>query len=107
MSLSSIGMSWYTPDNWRALQAVAEDNLCSTYEEFVRQTNDSIRDYEAQGETVTKVLIDVPHLVSWCKRHGLRVNSDARSAYGAMLLLADGDRSELDHKDLVGVDLLR
>lgn len=105
-SLSAMGISWFTPENWRALQAVAEDDLCATYEEFVRQTTKSIHEYEAQGQAVTKVMIDVPHMVSWCKRHGLRVNSKSRAAYGAMLLAADGDRGELDRNDVVGLELL-
>ena len=105
-SLSAMGISWFTPAGWRELQAVAEDELADTYEAFVRQTEKSIKEYEAQGYAVTKVLIDVPHMTAWCQRHGLRVNSSSRAAYGAMLLAADGDRNELDCNDLQGVELL-
>ena len=64
-SLSAMGISWFTPAGWRELQAVAEDELADTYEAFVRQTEKSIKEYEAQGYAVTKVLIDVPHMTAW------------------------------------------
>lgn len=98
-SLSSMGVAWYTPENWRKLQAVTdEDDLC-TYKDYLHRVTEQIEGYEAQGFAVTKMLIDVPHMIAWCQRHGLRINKNkSRAAYGAMLLAADGDRTELDPK---------
>lgn len=94
--ISKMGVAWYTPNSWRELQAVAEGPLASSYDEFVRRANVAAGEWKAKGIEVEKQLIDVAHMVAWCKRHGYRVDSRGRSAYGAALSLANGDTAELD-----------
>ena len=98
-SLSALGMAFYTPENWRKLQAVTDEGDLCSYEDYLHRVEEQIKGYEAQGFVVTKVLVDVPHMIAWCKRQGLRINkSKSRATYGAMLLAADGDRNEMDRK---------
>ena len=73
-SLSGMGMAWYTPEHWRKLQAVTEEGDLCTYEDYLHKVAEQIEGYEAQGFVVTKVLVDVPHMIAWCQRHGLRID---------------------------------
>jgi hypothetical protein len=94
-----LAMAWYTPASWRQLQeAVGAGD--DSYEEFVRRVDEQIRLFAARGIVVEKMLIDVPHMLAWCKRHGYGVNdSKGRATYGAMLQMADRDLAELDRMD--------
>jgi hypothetical protein len=100
--MSDVAMAWFTPTSWCELCAVAEDELAGSYEAFVHNATAKIAAFEAQGFAVTKVPIDVPHLVAWCTRHGLHVDSKSRAAYGAAPISVDGDRNALDRMGLEG-----
>ena len=94
--IECMGMAWYTPESWRRLEAIADGELCDTYEDFVRKATRMIRGFEAQGITVEKFLINIDHMVAWCRRHGLSVDGRARSAYGAILTMHGGVPFDLD-----------
>jgi hypothetical protein len=99
-NLAEVGMAWFSPASWEQLRAVAEDELTGSYDDFVRKVERQMRAFEARGFTVAKVVVDVPHMVAWCRRHGLRVTSTSRAKYGAALLAAGGDRDALDRMPL-------
>jgi hypothetical protein len=102
-----VGQAWYTPESFRQLeeaiaaQGMARSMLCSSYAEFVTQFDVMTRGFAAKGFRVEKTLIDVPHMVAWCKRWGLELNSAGRTRYGAMLSLSGGDREKMDNKRFV------
>jgi len=90
------GMGWYTPESWAQLQAVAEDTLAGSFDDFVQNATQLAQEMEAQGIKVEKMYIDVDHMVAWCKRHGYRVDSQGRTVYGCMLTCHDGELFDLD-----------
>lgn len=49
-----------------------------------------IRQFEAEGLVVEKVLLDVDDLVRWCCGEGYRVGRCGRAAYGALLTATIG-----------------
>jgi hypothetical protein len=91
----STGMSWYTPDGWRRLRAIADDVVMS-YPEFVRKTERLTREFEARGIAVDKHTIDVDHMVEWCRRHGHAVDGRGRMLYGTVLASHGGKLFDLD-----------
>jgi hypothetical protein len=81
-------MGWYTPESWERLRAVADD-VVMTFAEFEQKAERKVRQLEAEGFAVEKVMIDVDHMVAWCRRKGYRVNdSKARAAYGTAVQMA-------------------
>jgi len=97
-SLRGTAMGWYTPESWERLRAVADD-VVMTFAEFERKATRKVRQLEVEGFTVEKVLIDVDHMVAWCRRKGYRVgDSKARAAYGAAMAIArdEGDPGLVD-----------
>ena len=99
---SVVGQAWYTAEGWRQLEeAVAaaglpKGALCSSYAEFVARFDGMAREAARQGVKVEKTPIDVPHMVAWCKRWGLQINSAGRTKYGAVLAAAGGSREKMD-----------
>jgi hypothetical protein len=75
--------------------------LVGSYAEFVASFDSAARGFERQGVRVEKTPIDAPHLVAWCGRWGLRIDTAGRSRYGAALLAAGGDLAELDRGGFV------
>jgi hypothetical protein len=62
----------------------------------VRKVERGIREFEAEGIKVEKVLIDIDHMVAWRRRHGHRIDSCGRAMYVALLALHDGKLFDLD-----------
>src|SRR6266498_325192 len=78
------------------LRSVADD-VVMTFAEFERAATRKICELEAEGFMVRKVMVDVDHMVAWCRRQGYRVNdTGGRAAYGAVLLMARDERDALD-----------
>lgn len=98
-------LAWYSPESWRQLEEAVQAAglprtiLSPTYEEFVSMFDATVRRFEDAGIAYEKVVIDVPHMVEWCKRWGLKLNNMGRTKYGAALSLCEGDRNELDRLD--------
>jgi len=89
-------VGWYTPESWERLRAVADD-VVMTFAEFEQKATRKVRELEAEGFTVEKVMVDVDHMVAWCRRKGYHVNDTrARAAYVAALHLARDDPDAMD-----------
>jgi hypothetical protein len=94
--------AWYSPESWRQLEeAIAaagmpRNMLADSYAEFIAAFDSFAREFERHGVPVEKLPIDVPHMVSWCERWGLRIDATGRAKYGAALALADGDTADMD-----------
>ena len=78
----TIGMTWYTPEGWERMRAIADDRrgLTFTFDEYCANAETQICELEAQGFSVEKVVVDVDELVSWCRRNGYRVDHRGRAA---------------------------
>lgn len=93
-----IYAGWYTPSAWNRMKelAIDRDEMVGTYEDFIANFNKQLRDWQAAGETVTVIQIDVDHMVAWLKRYGIPLDGVGRAAYGAALGGADGDKAKMD-----------
>ena len=90
--MNTIGMSWYTPESWERLRAVADDRATlGTFDAYQRKAERAIREFAAQGIKVEKVLLDIDDLVRWCRREGYAIDQRGRAAYGVALLVSVGD----------------
>ena len=98
-------LAWYSPESWRQLEEAVQaaglprTMLAATYEEFIAMFDDVARRFRDEGIAYEKVTIDVPHMVKWCKRWGIKPDSMGRAKYGAALSLSGGAREELDRRE--------
>jgi hypothetical protein len=96
-AFSTLNAAWYTPESWRQLEeAVAEaglppEMLVGSHADFVARFDILRSHYERQGVRVVKMPIDVPHMVAWCKRYGMPLNTASRAQYMAHMALG-GDK---------------
>jgi hypothetical protein len=49
-------VGWYTPESWERLRAVADD-VVMTFAEFEQKATRKVRELEAEGFTVEKVMV--------------------------------------------------
>jgi hypothetical protein len=92
-----LGFAWYTRETWAQLCQLADDRdaLDDTFEEWERQAINVVRELASAGRRIRKITIDVDAAVTWCRQHGRRFDSAARSEYVAQLLRgAAEDRQE-------------
>jgi len=91
------GVAWYRPDQWDLLREVAEDaaGLEATYEEWVKNAEESLRMMQEVGLPYEKVDVDVEELCRWCDEHDLPVKSSTRARYAAHMM---AERSQQDDK---------
>ena len=84
-----IAQAWFTPASWALLEAaiaaagMPQTILADSYEDFISAFDCFARGFEEQGIRVEKLPINVPHMVEWCSRWGLEINSAGRARYGA------------------------
>jgi hypothetical protein len=79
------GIAWYRPEQWERLREIAADgdNLEETYEEWVRNAENSIREMRKSDVRPEKIDVDIEELLLWCKAHNYSVDSAARAQYAA------------------------
>ena len=78
-----MGVSWYRPEQWERLREISEDKatFALSYEASLVESEQKIRDLEAQGIRPIKVEVDVEALLTWCTAHGLVVTSETRTKF--------------------------
>jgi hypothetical protein len=102
-----IAQAWYEPQSWVLLEAaiaaagMPKTMLVGSYEDFVSAFDCFVREFARQGIRVEPTPIDVPHMVAWCARWGLRIDSVGRTKYVAALAMAGGDLAEVDRRPFV------
>lgn len=103
----AVAQAWFTPASWVQLEeAIAAAGmpktvLADSYEDFVSAFDCFVREFARQGIRVEPTPIDVPHMVAWCARWGLRIDSAGRTKYVAALAMADGNLAEVDRRPFV------
>ena len=103
----AVAQAWFTPASWVQLEeAIAAAGmpktvLADSYEDFVSAFGRFARGFEERGIRVDPMPIDVPHMVAWCARWGLRIDSVGRTKYVAALAMAGGDLAEVDRRPFV------
>jgi hypothetical protein len=90
--IGGVGTPRYTATSWARLREVADDrdDLVDTVEEYELKAERLIRQFEAPGYRVERVMVDVGAMLAWCRREGFRVDQKGRAAYGACLLASVG-----------------
>lgn len=85
---AQLGVAWYSREAWERLRQLADDReaLDDTFEDWERGALAMVRDLEAAGRHVRKVLIDVDALVKWCRERHCRIDQAARAEYVTYLL---------------------
>ncbi|MGH1469973.1 MAG: hypothetical protein ACRBCS_02180 [Cellvibrionaceae bacterium] len=83
-----FGISWFQPDQWERLIDISEDRdqLDDTYEDWRRNTSNTIKELESQGQKIKKVKINLEQLIYWCNENNLPINGKSRSQYVTYLL---------------------
>jgi hypothetical protein len=78
-----MGVTWYRPEQWHLLQEISEDkeNFDKTYEESVLDSENKIKQLEAQGIRPVKVEVDVVEMLTWCSAQGLAVTPETRTKF--------------------------
>ena len=78
-----MGVSWYRPEHWERLREIAEDKdtFAIPYEDSLVESEQKIRDLEAQGYRPIKVEVDVEALLTWCTTQGLPVTPETRTKF--------------------------
>ena len=81
-------IAWYKPDQWQRLREISEDRdeLEETHGEWQNLAEKALKDFAAQGLSVTKATVDTEELLRWCNERGLKVNGKSRSQYASWLL---------------------
>jgi hypothetical protein len=82
-SQQSVGVAWYTPEQWRKLRAVADDSerLEASYVDWLFMAKEALRQLASTGVEPRKVEVDTEELLAWCKAQGCRVNGPARAQF--------------------------
>jgi len=80
--------AWYRAEQWDHLLEIStdRDELEDTYEEWVSNAEESLRNMRKAGIYAEKVDVDVEALLMWCQGKGREVDNAARAAYVADLL---------------------
>jgi hypothetical protein len=83
MQRDRVAVSWYTPDEWARVKAVAADPEVfeSSFPEWEAMATDALRDLRNAGTDPVKVLISADELQAWCLAHGKPVRADARAEF--------------------------
>jgi hypothetical protein len=78
-----MGVSWYRPEQWERLREISEDkeNFALSYDDSRVESEQKIRDLEAQGIRPVKVDVDVEALLTWCTAQGLAVTPETRTKF--------------------------
>jgi len=87
------GCAWYRAKQWDRLREVSadRDKLEETYEEWVANAEESLRNMRKAGIYAHKIDVDVEELLAWCEARGEDVDSKARAAYVADMMRQRAD----------------
>ena len=78
-----MGVSWYRPEQWERLREISEDkeHFAMTYEASLLDSENKIKQLEAQGYRPVKVEVDVEEMLTWCSTQGLSVTPETRTKF--------------------------
>jgi hypothetical protein len=78
-----MGVTWYRSEQWERLREISEDkdNFDKTYEESRLDSENQVKQLEAQGIRPVKVEVDVEEMLTWCSAQGLAVTPETRTKF--------------------------
>jgi hypothetical protein len=96
----TVGVSWYTREDWTKLKAIFEDadSLPASYADWLAFAEISLQALAHQGISAYKVYIIPEEFAAWCEERGLRKNGLARMQYAnAMIASMRAEQLETAH----------
>lgn len=81
--MAIVGMSWYRPEDYKAIQRIMVDphTLFDTYEEWLTSAEKGEQSMRLQGYVVVRAYIDPLTFPDWCRANGHKVDAKGRMAY--------------------------
>ena len=78
-----MGVTCYRAEQWHRLREISEDkeHFDKTYEASLLDSENKIKQLEAQGYRPVKVEVDVEEMLTWCSTQGLAVTPETRTKY--------------------------
>ena len=78
-----MGVTCYRAEQWHRLREISEDkeHFDKTYEESRLDSENKIKQLEAQGYRPVKVEVDVEEMLTWCSTQGLAVTPETRTKF--------------------------
>jgi hypothetical protein len=78
-----MGVSWHRPEQWDRLWEISEDkeHFEMTYEESLVDSENKIKQLEAQGYRPVKVEVNVEEMLTWCATQGVPVTPEYRTKF--------------------------
>lgn len=78
-----MGVTWYRPEQWERLQEISEDkeSFDMTYEESLVDSENKVKQLEAQGIRPVKVEVDVEEMLTRCSTQGLSVTPETGTKF--------------------------
>ncbi len=78
-----MGVTCYRAEQWHRLREISEDkeHFDKTYEESRLDSENKIKQLEAQGYRPVKVEVDVEEMLAWCSTQGLAVTPETRTKF--------------------------
>jgi hypothetical protein len=81
----AMAVAWMNKQDWPRWLAI-DPEFQPDYDHWLKRTEAAVKEIEATGAFVEKVIIDPDEFVEWCRINGRKVNSRGRSAYAALTL---------------------
>ena len=78
-----MGVTCYRAEQWHRLREISEDkeHFAMTYEASLLDSENKIKQLEAQGYRPVKVEVDVEEMLTWCSTQGLAVTPETRTKF--------------------------
>jgi hypothetical protein len=79
----NVLLAWYTREAWEALRSVAPDKhaLDDSFDEWELAAVEAECQLLAEGQAVSRVMIEPELFLAWCKAEGRLPDRAARSAF--------------------------
>ena len=84
----AVGVPWCRKEDYAAFLLICEDasGLPTTWEEFVKFSQEAENSYKAEGYIVERAYINPETFPEWCRHQGMGVNSKARMRFAALVV---------------------
>jgi len=85
MTVTVIGIPWYSRKNWDALKAIFSDasELHDTFDQWRNSARNVEKRMRQEGFIVERIDIDPGIFPKWCSMRGLKMNAQARSKFAS------------------------
>jgi len=87
-NVRAVGVPWVRKDDYEAFLLVSEDadQLPETWEKFTQYTKMFENKWKADGYIVERTYIDPETFPDWCAKNGVRVNTEGRKKFAAVVV---------------------